>query len=69
MFLNIRGRFLSLPAKLSPTIASMGGDQAAIFDEVKRAIDEVLEEMSDYRLAFAERNDDEDEEAGEREKN
>ena len=53
MFLNIRGRFLALPAKLSPTLSSMGGDQAGIFDEFKRAIDEVLEEMSNYRVAFA----------------
>ena len=30
MLLNIRGRFLSLPAKLSPALAAMGGDQASI---------------------------------------
>ena len=50
MFLNIRSRFLALPAKLSPT---MGGNQTGIFDELKQAIDEILEEMSDYRVAFA----------------
>lgn len=60
VFLNIRGRFLALPAKLSPTLASMGGNQTAIFDELKQAIDEVLEEMSDYRVAFAARDGDED---------
>lgn len=26
MFLNIRSRFLALPAKLSPTLATMGGE-------------------------------------------
>ena len=53
MFLNIRIRFLALPAKLSPTLATMGGNQTGIFDELKQAIDEILEEMSDYRVAFA----------------
>ncbi len=53
MFLNIRSRFLALPAKLSPALATMGGNQTGIFDELKQAIDEILEEMSDYRVAFA----------------
>ena len=53
MFLNIRSRFLALPAKLSPTLATMGGNQTGIFDELKQAIDEILDEMSDYRVAFA----------------
>lgn len=53
MFLNIRSRFLALPAKLSPPLATMGGNQIGIFDELKQAIDEILEEMSDYRVAFA----------------
>lgn len=53
MFLNIRSRFLALPAKLSPTLATMGGNQTGIFDELKQAIDEILEEMGDYRVAFA----------------
>jgi phage terminase Nu1 subunit (DNA packaging protein) len=53
MFLNIRSRFLALPAKLSPTLATMGGNQTGIFDELKQAIDEILEEMSDYQVAFA----------------
>lgn len=55
MILNIRGRFLALPAKLSPTLATLG-DQTAIFDELKKAIEEILEEMSDYRAAFAEQD-------------
>ena len=53
MFLNIRSRFLALPAKLSPPLATLGDDQTAIFDELKGAIDEILEEMSDPRAAFA----------------
>ena len=53
MFLNLRSRFLALPAKLSPTLATRGGNQTGIFDELKQAIDEILEEMSDYRVAFA----------------
>jgi len=53
MFLNMRSRFLALPAKLSPALASMGGNQTAIFDELKKAIDETLEELSDYKVAFA----------------
>ena len=53
MCLNIRSRFLAMPAKLSPTLATMGGNQGGIFDELKKAIDETLEELSDYRVAFA----------------
>lgn len=40
-------------AKHSPALAAMDGNQAAIFDEMKKAIDETLEELSDYRVAFA----------------
>ena len=53
MCLNIRSRFLALPAKLSPTLAALENDQTAIFNELKGAIDEILEEVSDYRVAFA----------------
>lgn len=63
VFLNIRGRFLALPAKLSPTLAGMGGNQTAIFDELKQAIDETLEELSDYRTALEARDGEKDEEA------
>ena len=59
MCLNIRGRLSTLPAKLSGELAQMGGDRAGIFDKMKRAIDEALEELSDYRtlLALAEGNE------------
>ena len=63
MFLNIRSRFLALPAKLSPTLSTMGGDQTGIFDELKGAIEEILEEMSDYRVAFAAKDGEDDGEA------
>lgn len=52
MILNIRSRSLALPAKLSPALASMGGNQTEIFDTLKAAIDETLEELSDYRVAL-----------------
>lgn len=63
MFLNIRSRFLALPAKLSPTLSTMGGNQTGIFDELKGAIEEILEEMSDYRVAFAAEDGEDDGEA------
>lgn len=49
LFLNIRGRFSALPAKLSGELAQMGGNQMAIFDALKENINEILEELSDYR--------------------
>lgn len=51
--LNVRSRMLVIPAKLSPTLAEMPQDQAAIFDLLKNAINEALEEMSNYNAAMA----------------
>ena len=51
--LNVRSRMLIIPAKLSPTLAEMDGDQAAIFDILKDAVTEALEEMSSYSAAMA----------------
>ena len=64
MCLNIRAKLLMLPAKLSPRLAQMEGTQAEIFDEMKRAVDEALEELSDYRtlLALEEGGDEEESE-------
>ncbi len=59
MLLNVRSRFLLLPAKLSPTLTAMGGDQAGIFDLLKDAIYEALEELSSYHVTFAEPDEDE----------
>ena len=60
---GIQSMFLALPAKLSPTLSTMGGNQTGIFDELKGAIEEILEEMSDYRVAFAAEDGEDDGEA------
>ena len=44
--LNIRGRMLVLPAKLSAKIATMNGKQSEIFDLLKDEIEGALEELS-----------------------
>ncbi len=62
LLLNIRGRILSIPAELAPELASMGGQQERIFDTMRKAIREALEELSDYKTAFAAQDDDEAEE-------
>lgn len=54
MLLNLRGRFLTLPAKLSPALAAMGGEQASIFDALNQAVLEALEELSDPAATLAE---------------
>ncbi len=51
--LNMRGRFSGLPAKLSGELSQMGGNQAGIHDKLKAAIDETLEELSRFHVAFA----------------
>ena len=39
----------------------MKGNQTEIFDELKKAVDEALEELSDYQTVLAlEKNDDEE---------
>ncbi len=53
MCLNIRSRLLTLPAKLSPALAAMGSDQGAIFDALREAINENLEALHNYDVAFA----------------
>lgn len=60
MFLNMRGRLLALPAKLSPTLANMGGDQQGIFDVLKQAIGEALEELSGSASSLAAREEQDD---------
>ena len=54
IFLNVRSRFLSLPSKLTPSLASMGGNRGKIYDALRDAIMEALDEMSDWRVALAE---------------
>lgn len=65
MCLNIRSRFLTMPAKLAPKLAEMGGNQAAIFDELNRAMKEALEGLSNYNIAMAMLDGGDDEEAEE----
>ncbi len=60
--LNMRGRFSGLPAKLSGELAQMGGNQAGIHDKLKEAIDETLEELSRFNVAFAIRSGEDEEE-------
>ncbi len=60
--LNMRGRFSGLPAKLSGELSQMGGNQAGIHDKLKAAIDETLEELSHFDVAFALKSEDEEEE-------
>lgn len=65
MCLNIRSRFLTLPAKLAPKLAEMNGNQAAIFDELNRAMKEALEGLSSYNIAMAVSDGGDDEEVEE----
>ena len=58
--LNIRSRFLSIPAKLAPALVAASGDQAVMYDLLKRAICETLEELTDYRSLLEEKDEDEE---------
>ncbi len=62
MCLNIRTKLLTLPAKLSPRLSQMSGDQAGIFDELKKAVDEALEELSNPQTILAATGEDDEEE-------
>ena len=53
MFVNFRTRLLAIPAKLSP-ILTKKKDQTEIFKLLKSAIDEALEELSDFDKVFEE---------------
>lgn len=61
IILNIRSRFLALPAKLTPSLSGMGGDKAQIFDLLNSSIKEVLEELSSLDLRSVESEPDEPE--------
>jgi len=52
MLMNFRTRIMAIPAKTAPDLAAMT-DQADVFDRLKRETDEALDELSDYRVAFA----------------
>ena len=53
VFLNVRSRMLAIPAKLSPALADKGGDRDAIYDALKSAIREALEDLSDCRISVS----------------
>lgn len=49
MLLKFRSRLLALPAKLSPELAAMDGEQANIYDRLKEELDDTLTVFSDYQ--------------------
>ena len=66
MCLNFKARMMTIPAKLSGELAQLDGNQAEIFDRLKEAIDEALEELSGANAALTARGEeDEDGEAAE----
>lgn len=54
MLIRFKTRMMSIPAKQSP-ILSKKKDQTEIFKLLKQAIDEALEELSDFQGIFGER--------------
>ncbi len=52
VFLNIRSRMLTVPAKLSPVLEGKNGDRDAIYSELDSAIREALEDLSDQRISI-----------------
>lgn len=68
MLLIFRSRILSLPAKLSPKLATMGGQQAGIFDVLRDELEEALGVLSDYKKLTekqkADQNDETEEDEG-----
>ena len=65
MCLNIRSRLSTLPAKLSGELAQMGGDRIGVFNKLKDAIDEALEDLSNFNVALAEKGENNGEETEE----
>ena len=57
---RFKTRLMAIPAKLSP-ILSKKKDQTEIFKLLKSAIDEVLEELSDFKTVFGYGVDNEEE--------
>lgn len=56
---KFKTRLMAIPAKLSPTLAKKK-DQTEIFKLLKNAIDEVLEELSDFQTVFGYEVEDEE---------
>ena len=53
MLIRFKTRLMAIPAKLSPIMAKKT-DQTDIFQTMKTAVDEALEELSDFNTAFGE---------------
>lgn len=53
MLIKFKTRLMSIPAKLGPKLAKKT-DQTEIFQMLKSAIDEALEELSDFQTLFGE---------------
>lgn len=60
MLLNFRSRLLCMPAKLSPSLATMGGQQGKIFDLLKKSIEESMEELSDWHSITKQKGEEDD---------
>lgn len=52
---QLSGRLNNIPAKLSPVIAGLGGDVAAIHDELSTAVRDILEDLSAHFRREADR--------------
>lgn len=62
MLSNFRTRILAIPAKTAGDLSKMK-EQSEIFDRLKMEVDEALEELSNFDVAFAEEGNDAEEEA------
>ncbi len=52
ILLNFRSRMMVMPAKEAPKLAQLGGDQGKIFDELDRAVCELLEQLKGLDLTL-----------------
>ena len=57
MLIRFKSRLMAIPAKLSPILAKKT-DQTEIFKLMKSAVDEALDELSDYDETFGKENED-----------
>lgn len=58
MLIKFKSRMMAIPAKASPVLTKET-DQTRIFKELKKLIDEALEELADYGQTFEEYNENE----------
>lgn len=65
IIMNLRSRLIALPNKLSPNIAKLGSNEAAIMDLLQDAFYELMEEFSNYEVALQPPKDESNENAGE----